>query len=118
MIYRNRSLSLKPKVYPLSMFEVDVNYEVPWNKTDLVNLLRMKKLIPFHAFICPGCHHLPKANEWESRIETDVLNVIDVVKRTGKLIAWEPIFIGTNNDPFYDERLSWEGKRDKMAQVR
>jgi hypothetical protein len=31
---------------------------------------------------------------------------------------WEPIFIGTNLDPFYDERLTWEGRRDKMTQVR
>merc|ERR1712018_557844 len=30
---------------------------------------------------------------------------------------WEPIFIGTKNDPPYDERLSWEGKRDKMTQA-
>lgn len=31
--------------------------------------------------------------------------------------AWEPIYIGTNEEPLYDERLTWEGKRDKMSQV-
>lgn len=37
-------------------------------------------------------------------------------KRTGKFSHWEPIYIGTQEDPYYDERLSWEGKSDKMTQ--
>lgn len=45
------------------------------------------------------------------------LNVFNVGKRKGKFSDWEPIFIGTNNEPYYDERLSWEGKNDKMTQV-
>lgn len=36
--------------------------------------------------------------------------------RTGKFYHWEPIYIGTQDDPHYDERLSWEGKSDKMTQ--
>lgn len=30
---------------------------------------------------------------------------------------WEPLYIGTNDEPLYDERLSWEGKSDKMTQA-
>jgi len=30
---------------------------------------------------------------------------------------WEPLFIGTRDDPLYTEEMSWEGKQDKMAQV-
>lgn len=30
---------------------------------------------------------------------------------------WEPVFIGTQNDPFYAEEMSWEGRQDKMSQV-
>ena len=41
-----------------------------------------------------------------------------MVKRESPFLLWEPIFIGTNEDPLYDERLTWEGKRDKMTQVR
>ncbi|EDW54411.1 GM17997 [Drosophila sechellia] len=37
-------------------------------------------------------------------------------KRTGYYVHWEPIYIGTHADPHYDERLSWEGKSDKMPQ--
>ena len=29
----------------------------------------------------------------------------------------EPIFIGTNSDPPYDERLSWDGRGEKMTQA-
>ena len=29
---------------------------------------------------------------------------------------WEPIYIGTNEEPWYDERLTWEGRADKMDQ--
>lgn len=40
-----------------------------------------------------------------------------VGKRNGYFVHWEPIYIGTHSDPHYDERLSWEGKSDKMTQV-
>lgn len=45
------------------------------------------------------------------------LRIYTTVKRQKKFNHWEPIFIGTNEEPFYDERLSWEGKSDKMTQV-
>lgn len=31
---------------------------------------------------------------------------------------WEPIYIGSKEEPFYNEKLSWEGLQDKMLQVR
>ena len=31
---------------------------------------------------------------------------------------WEPFFIGTDAEPGYDERLTWEGRGDKMTQVK
>lgn len=45
------------------------------------------------------------------------MDVFHVGKRQGKYVHWEPIFIGTHQDPHYDDRLSWEGKADKMTQV-
>lgn len=44
------------------------------------------------------------------------MSVFHVGKRVGKQYHWEPIYIGTHADPHYDERLSWEGKSDKMTQ--
>lgn len=46
------------------------------------------------------------------------VNVFHIGKRKPPFSKWEPIYIGTNKDPLYDERLSWEGKSDKMTQVR
>lgn len=45
------------------------------------------------------------------------LDIFKEVQRTGDLATWEPIFVGTKSDPPYDERLTWEGKSDKMTQV-
>ena len=81
-------------------------------------MLKAGTAIPFHKKLCAGCHNVPKSKEWQEAPETDGLHVFHVGKRTGKFIHWEPIFIGTNMDPMYEERLSWEGKSDKMTQVR
>ena len=48
---------------------------------------------------------------------TDELHVFHIGKRNPPFQHWEPIYIGTHDDPLYDERLSWEGRSDKMTQV-
>ena len=45
------------------------------------------------------------------------MRVFRVAKRYWPYDIWEPFFIGTNAEPFYDERLTWEGKGDKMTQA-
>ena len=47
----------------------------------------------------------------------DELHVFHIGKRNPPFQHWEPIYIGTHDDPLYDERLSWEGRSDKMTQV-
>lgn len=54
---------------------------------------------------------------WIDAEPSNGLNVFTIGKRSGKFASWEPIYIGTALEPLYDERLSWEGKRDKMVQV-
>lgn len=44
------------------------------------------------------------------------MEVFTITKRTGAFKTWEPIFIGTQMEPMYEERLNWEGKSDKMTQ--
>lgn len=44
-------------------------------------------------------------------------DIFTIGKRLGSLKSWEPFYIGTHFDPLYDERLYWEGRRDKMTQV-
>lgn len=105
-----------PRVFPLSIFEVDSTVAVPRDKTELQELLRTNKAIPFHKRVCASCHGVPKSKEWMAANETEELGVFHIGKRTGFFVHWEPIYIGTNTDPHYDERLSWEGKSDKMTQ--
>ena len=47
----------------------------------------------------------------------DEMHVFHIGKRSPPYQHWEPIYIGTHEDPLYDERLSWEGRSDKMTQV-
>ncbi|KAH8376663.1 hypothetical protein KR093_000657 [Drosophila rubida] len=118
MIARNEQYLRRkaPRVFPLSIFEVDENSPVPHDKTELQEFLRSGKAIPFHKRVCASCHGVPKSKEWMAANETDELSVFHIGKRTGYYVHWEPIYIGTHADPHYDERLSWEGKSDKMTQ--
>ncbi|XP_008559945.1 beta-1,4-glucuronyltransferase 1 [Microplitis demolitor] len=105
-----------PKVFVLPIFEVDKKSQPPVNKTILIKMLKSGSAIPFHKRLCSICHNIPKGKEWQDAVETTDLTVFHVGKRTGNFAHWEPIFIGTNNEPMYEERLSWEGKSDKMPQ--
>ncbi|KAJ8972560.1 hypothetical protein NQ317_010824 [Molorchus minor] len=118
MIAENKGplLSKNPKVFPLHIFEVSANQPVPDNKTVLKEMLANSTALPFHKKLCPGCHSVPKAKEWQMANETKGVHIFHIGKRNGRFIHWEPIFIGTHSDPLYDERLSWEGKSDKMTQ--
>lgn len=118
MIAENRGPLLlpNPKVFPIPLFEVQENQVVPESKTQLKEMLANGTAFPFHKKLCPGCHNVPKSKEWMAANETEGFHVFHVGKRTGYFVHWEPIFIGTHADPLYDERLSWEGKSDKMTQ--
>ncbi|KAF5275888.1 hypothetical protein FQR65_LT04127 [Abscondita terminalis] len=105
-----------PKVFPLHLFEVNGNQQVPDNKTMLKEMISNGTGFLFHKKLCPKCHNVPKTKEWLAANESKGLHVFHVGKRNGHFIHWEPIFIGTHSDPLYDERLSWEGKSDKMTQ--
>lgn len=119
MIAKNEGalLSKNPKVFPLSLFEVSANQPVPESKSQLQEMLRNGTALPFHKKLCPSCHNVPQSKEWQAANETQGLHVFHVGKRMGHFVHWEPIFIGTHAEPLYDERLSWEGKSDKMTQV-
>lgn len=90
---------------------------MPVNKSELVNLFQQGLVIWFHFRICPSCHAIPNAVKWLEAPDDREMEVFITVKRKGAQIHWEPIYIGTNAEPLYDERLSWEGKSDKMTQA-
>ncbi|KAH9637531.1 hypothetical protein HF086_010942 [Spodoptera exigua] len=40
-----------------------------------------------------------------------------IAKREYPYHRWEPLYFGTNKEPWYSESLSWEGLQDKMTQM-
>lgn len=107
-----------PKVFVLSIFEVEANVTaLPFDKRELIFMLHNKSAIPFHKYVCADCHRIPKADEWLKTPFQEGLKVFHIGKRHKPYHHWEPIYIGTKFDPMYDERLSWEGRSDKMTQV-
>jgi len=119
MITRGGETALKrknPRIFVSSIFEIKEGNELPNTKAELIDLLNKKVVIPFHKMVCSQCHAIPKAKEWLTDPISDELHVFHVGKRNPPYQHWEPIYIGTHDDPLYDERLSWEGRSDKMTQ--
>uniref|UniRef100_A0A182VUQ8 N-acetyllactosaminide beta-1,3-N-acetylglucosaminyltransferase n=1 Tax=Anopheles minimus TaxID=112268 RepID=A0A182VUQ8_9DIPT len=106
-----------PSVYVLPVFEVAEDVPVPKDKAHLLELLERGDAIKFHENICSNCHTVPGYAEWLTAMKYDQTMDIHVTsKREGAYASWEPIYVGTKHEPEYDERLSWEGKADKMTQ--
>ena len=118
MIRRNDAQlqGTSPRVFVNSIFEIAENHSLPNNKSHLVELLESKVVIPFHQAVCPQCHNIPLAGEWQRAEIKPGMDIFHVGKRVYPHHHWEPIYIGTNEEPWYDERLTWEGRADKMAQ--
>nr|XP_027207266.1 beta-1,4-glucuronyltransferase 1-like [Penaeus vannamei] len=105
------------RVYVLPIFEVKSGLRPPASKLALARMLKRGAAIPFHKFVCPQCHKVPGMREWADSNATESVNVVMVAKRHPPFHHWEPIYVGTHLEPLYDERLSWEGRSDKMTQV-
>lgn len=72
----------------------------------------------FHKWVCDACQFFPDRDQWIKLVPPNgIMSIFRVTKRTRARSSWEPLYIGTNDQPMYDERLSWDGKRDKMSQV-
>lgn len=115
---RNATEASAPQVFVLPIFEVQAKQRPPLTKRVLVDMLRNKSAIFFHKWVCDQCQKFPKREEWVEYVpaEDDALGILTTTKRDRTKRSWEPIYIGTNDDPFYAEELTWEGKRDKMSQ--
>lgn len=106
-----------PHVYHLPIFEVEAGLEPPQTKSELMDMFRTGDAIFFHKWVCDICQNYPDRDQWLQIPGNGTLNVFRVTKRTRNRSSWEPLYIGTNAEPLYDERLTWEGKRDKMSQM-
>lgn len=108
-----------PSVYVLPVFEVADSSPVPEDKIELLRMLKTGDAIMFHEKICALCHTVPNYDEWLAIVKADrTMDILVTAKREGRFDLWEPIYVGTKREPQYQERLNWEGKFDKMTQVR
>ncbi|XP_037077020.1 beta-1,4-glucuronyltransferase 1-like [Pollicipes pollicipes] len=109
-------LQLMARVYVLPVFEVE--QRMPGNKSDLVGMLRSGEAVWFHRHVCPHCQRFPGVSQYTTkRFTPGKVAAFSVTYRQVPYHRWEPIYIGTDAEPLYDERLSWEGKQDKMTQM-
>ncbi|KAH7959808.1 hypothetical protein HPB49_013969 [Dermacentor silvarum] len=116
---RNATVARTPQVFVLPVFEVGAKQRPPLTKRVLVEMMRNKTAVFFHKWICDQCHRFPKREEWVNYVPADEnqLDIFTTTKHDRSKSFWEPIYIGTNDDPLYTEAFNWEGKQDKMSQV-
>ena len=80
-VQNNQTVISQPKrvVYVNAIFELQDGSKLPNTKLELVKLLKTKKAIPFHKWVCPVCHTIPKFEMWQ---HTDLM----AGKKKGKVI--------------------------------
>lgn len=116
----NKNQSLKKNVFTLPIFEVSANCTPPKTKSELIDLFQERSAIFFHKYVCDPCQNFPNRSNWLQHNDNenpDEISIFTVTKRDKSKNSWEPIYIGTNDDPLYEERMSWDGRRDKMSQM-
>nr|XP_023016097.1 beta-1,4-glucuronyltransferase 1-like [Leptinotarsa decemlineata] len=105
------------RVFVLPIFEVESTEEIPRTKKKLLQLVREEKAVYFHKLICSHCQKFPGIESWLVSDPGDFVKPLTTARREVPYHRWEPIYIGTKSEPFYNEMLSWEGLQDKMLQM-
>ncbi|XP_076363353.1 beta-1,4-glucuronyltransferase 1-like [Tachypleus tridentatus] len=111
------NFTTKRQVFVLPVFEVRSGIQPPTRKEDLRALIKRKDAISFHQYVCDVCHRIPDLHRWlKTYGSRESLKIFISTKRKyrGSYVGWEPFFIGTNQDPLFDERLTWNGRKNKM----
>lgn len=89
----------------------------PYTKNQLLTLMAEKKAFPFHEHICKFSHLVPNQTVWLQDFNSMEMSVIGVGRREFEFSKWEPFYISNNEEPYFDERVDWEGQSDKRIQV-
>ncbi|XP_023704143.1 beta-1,4-glucuronyltransferase 1 isoform X2 [Cryptotermes secundus] len=113
---------MKNFVFVLPVFEVDEKESnVPRTKEELLELYAQNKAVYFHRWVCLHCQRFPGLQRWLQRKPSaenpNIIQPLLVVRREFPYHRWEPIYIGTSQEPLYSEQLTWEGQQDKMTQM-
>ncbi|CAG9819573.1 unnamed protein product [Phaedon cochleariae] len=117
MIDQYKLADCQNRVFVLPIFEVEEGQEIPRTKERLQELIGQEKAVYFHRHICSHCQRFPGIEAWLVSDPGDTVKPLATVRREVPYHRWEPIYIGTKNEPLYNELLSWEGLQDKMLQM-
>ncbi|XP_031844960.1 beta-1,4-glucuronyltransferase 1 isoform X2 [Nomia melanderi] len=104
-------------VFVLPVFEIESHRQPPSTKKQLLLATKAGIAVYFHRFLCSHCQRFPGLTRWMLRSDPGKVRPLIITKREYPHHRWEPVFIGTRDDPFYTEDMSWEGRQDKMTQM-
>ncbi|XP_025158248.1 beta-1,4-glucuronyltransferase 1 isoform X2 [Harpegnathos saltator] len=104
-------------IFVVPVFEIESNEQPPATKLELLAACHAGLAVYFHRFLCPHCQRFPGLTRWMIRPDPGKVRPLIITRREYPHHRWEPVFIGTREDPLYTEEMSWEGKQDKMAQM-
>ncbi|XP_076237041.1 beta-1,4-glucuronyltransferase 1 [Calliopsis andreniformis] len=104
-------------VFVVPVFEIKSTERPPSTKKELLLATKAGLAIYFHRFVCSHCQRFPGLARWLIRPDPGKVKPLLITRREFPHHRWEPVFIGTRDDPLYTEDMSWEGKQDKMTQM-
>ncbi|XP_022120964.1 beta-1,4-glucuronyltransferase 1-like [Pieris rapae] len=104
-------------VFVVPLFEVERGEDIPHDKDTLVNMVISNRAMYFHQKICSHCQRFPGLQTWLLRSPHNTLEPMLIARREYPYHRWEPLYFGTNKEPWYSEMLSWDGRQDKMTQM-
>ncbi|XP_034947951.1 beta-1,4-glucuronyltransferase 1-like [Chelonus insularis] len=104
-------------VFVVPVFEIEENERPPKNKKELMIAMKNGVAVYFHRYVCIHCQKFPGITRWMLRPDPGRVKPLIVTRREYPHHRWEPLYIGTQEDPLYNEDMSWEGRQEKMAQM-
>ncbi|XP_026724825.1 uncharacterized protein LOC113491848 [Trichoplusia ni] len=104
-------------VFVVPLFEVERGEKIPHDKATLIQMIATNRAMYFHQKVCSHCQRFPGLQTWLMREPKEALEPMLIAKREYPYHRWEPLYFGTNKEPWYSEVLSWEGRQDKMTQM-
>jgi hypothetical protein len=105
-----------PIVYVVPAFSVDITATIPRTKSDLSESYADGKSVLLDRFSCAHCHKFPGLKKWlKEEGEERENGIFTVASRHHPFHDWEPLFIGNQELPLYDERLYWEGLKTRVS---
>ncbi|XP_014371123.2 beta-1,4-glucuronyltransferase 1 [Papilio machaon] len=104
-------------IFVVPLFEVEKGEMIPRDKQSLVRLVTANRAFYFHQRVCSHCQRFPGLQSWLLRRSPSGVEPMLIARREYPYHRWEPLYFGTQREPWYSETLSWEGRQDKMTQM-